>query len=217
MRAAGGCQPPNPAFSALFRAVFRAWRVGKRKVRDGFFPKNRAGRSAPKRAFVAGIKELDRAMRFFAATQAEMNTLRRYNVWLMAAGFVLLFGAGIAALLLAGRARETAADVTHTIEVRSELLTILNLLQGAEAGQRGYLLTRDEQYLEPYTAAHRQIDEELAVLENLPAIRSSEPAWNNCAGAQSVCSPISTRPSNSAVRAGSMPQPRLSTAAGARR
>tara|TARA_R110002110_G_scaffold84618_12_gene219898 strand:+ start:773 stop:2392 length:1620 start_codon:yes stop_codon:yes gene_type:complete len=169
MRAAGGCQPPNPAFSALFRAVFRAWRVGKRKVRDGFFPKNRAGRSAPKRAFVAGIKELDRAMRFFAATQAEMNTLRRYNVWLMAAGFVLLFGAGIAALLLAGRARETAADVTHTIEVRSELLTILNLLQGAEAGQRGYLLTRDEQYLEPYTAAHRQIDEELAVLENLVA------------------------------------------------
>lgn len=108
-------------------------------------------------------------MRFFAASQAEMNTLRRYNVWLMAAGFVLLFGAGIAALLLAGRARDTAGDVTRTIEVRSELLTILNLLQGAEAGQRGYLLTREEQYLEPYTAAHEQIDRELATLENLVA------------------------------------------------
>ena len=44
-----------------------------------------------------------------------------------------------------------AALVAHTIEVDSELETLLSTFQDAETGQRGYLLTGgDERYLAPY-------------------------------------------------------------------
>ena len=52
--------------------------------------------------------------------------------------------------------------VTHTHEVLSALDDVLSLTKDAETGQRGFLLTGEERYLEPYTKAVALIDERLA-------------------------------------------------------
>lgn len=47
----------------------------------------------------------------------------------------------------------TASQVEHTHEVLGELEAVLNWLKDAETGQRGYVITREDRYLEPYNAA----------------------------------------------------------------
>ncbi|MFZ1097148.1 MAG: CHASE3 domain-containing protein [Xanthobacteraceae bacterium] len=72
--------------------------------------------------------------------------------------------------------------VRHTLAVRNQLANVLILVQRTETGQRGYLLTDRDVYLEPYNAAS---------LENSPR-RSTRPRswlviihgngrlWKNC-------------------------------------
>ena len=57
--------------------------------------------------------------------------------------------------------------VKHTIEVKSNLKAVLSNLQDAETGQRGYLITRKEEYLEPYHSALSEIDKAVADLTSL--------------------------------------------------
>ncbi len=85
----------------------------------------------------------------------------------MALAFFMLFAAGTAALMLSVRARENTDDVVNTLEIRGELREVLSLLQDAEIGQRGFLLTRDSQYLQPYNSARLQIGRRLSALESL--------------------------------------------------
>ena len=47
--------------------------------------------------------------------------------------------------------------VEHSNQVRIELANLLSELKDAETGQRGYLLTGNESYLEPWEAASREI------------------------------------------------------------
>jgi len=61
----------------------------------------------------------------------------------------------------------TAERVKHTHEVLGSLVRVLSLLQDAEVGQRGYLLTSDKAYLEPYSDALNQISLEVAHLTTL--------------------------------------------------
>ena len=92
--------------------------------------------------------------------------MRRVNVWLMAVAFAMLFAAGIAALTLSNMARSSAEEVVDTLEIRAELRAVLNVLQDAEIGQRGFLLTQDAVYLEPYTEMRQQIGQRLSGLES---------------------------------------------------
>lgn len=85
--------------------------------------------------------------------------------------------ATIAALVLIGinelgfvessRALRDIEAATHT---RSDLNRVLQLVLDAETGSRGYLLTGDPRYLEPYNAAVAEIGEQLEML------RASYPA-----------------------------------------
>ncbi len=63
--------------------------------------------------------------------------------------------------LLTWRSLQTRSDaalrVTHTLQVIEQLQQILSLAKDAETGQRGYLLTGEQQYLEPFTNAKAQI------------------------------------------------------------
>ncbi|MGH8140278.1 MAG: response regulator [Steroidobacteraceae bacterium] len=72
-------------------------------------------------------------------------------------GFVLAAAAVIFIALLTYdslRTRSIAAQrVTRTLSVIEELQAILSLVKDAETGQRGFLLTGEESYLEPYTNA----------------------------------------------------------------
>ena len=47
-------------------------------------------------------------------------------------------------------AEEKSAWVEHTHEVLTETETFLGALKDAETGQRGFLLTKNKHYLEPY-------------------------------------------------------------------
>ena len=51
----------------------------------------------------------------------------------------------------------------------TEFEAISSQLQDAETGERGYLITGDEQYMAPYHAAMRMIDQELGDLQPLIA------------------------------------------------
>ena len=52
-------------------------------------------------------------------------------------------------------------SVTDTQEVISELQTVLTKLVDAETGQRGFLITGDERYLEPFDSGAQQIHESI--------------------------------------------------------
>ncbi|AGA24735.1 response regulator [Singulisphaera acidiphila] len=60
-----------------------------------------------------------------------------------------------------------ARQVTHTHEVLSALGELLSLMKDAETGQRGYLLTGDDRYLEPYSSALARIDQRMGKFEGL--------------------------------------------------
>jgi PAS domain S-box-containing protein len=59
--------------------------------------------------------------------------------------------------------------VSHTHEVLTELEATLSTLKDAETGQRGYLLTGEERYLEPYNSAIARINQQVVGLQQLTA------------------------------------------------
>jgi CHASE3 domain sensor protein len=64
--------------------------------------------------------------------------------------------------------------VIHTHEVQEDLESILSLLKDAETGQRGFLLTGNEQYLEPYLTSTASLDQRLQHVERLVVDNSSQ-------------------------------------------
>jgi methyl-accepting chemotaxis protein len=64
---------------------------------------------------------------------------------------------------------ENDAWVEHSHQVRLELSDLLSELKDAETGQRGYLLTGDDNYLAPHTGALQAIPATLADLRKLTA------------------------------------------------
>ncbi|KAK0360788.1 hypothetical protein LTR94_025922, partial [Friedmanniomyces endolithicus] len=64
------------------------------------------------------------------------------------------------------RARETRQVVERSHMARSELLAIFSLMQDAETGQRGYIITGEESYLQPYTEAEGKLAAELLRLRS---------------------------------------------------
>jgi signal transduction histidine kinase len=67
----------------------------------------------------------------------------------IALGFAILALAGYVAVRAELQRRTAGAWLRHTIQVQSDLYQFYGLLQGAESGQRGFIITRDERYLEP--------------------------------------------------------------------
>jgi methyl-accepting chemotaxis protein len=53
---------------------------------------------------------------------------------------------------------ETTQITSHTLDVRYRLSQLLSGLQDAETGQRGYLLTGDETYLEPFQTGSQAVN-----------------------------------------------------------
>jgi methyl-accepting chemotaxis protein len=62
--------------------------------------------------------------------------------------------------------------VTHSNEVKNEISSILTTLSDIETGQRGYIITGDESYLEPYLTGRDSIFEKIKNLQSL--IRDNE-------------------------------------------
>src|SRR5689334_1430507 len=69
-----------------------------------------------------------------------------------------LVGNGLLTLVNLRTIDESDRWIDHTREVVIELERALSTLKDAETGQRGYLLTGDEEYLEPYRIASARMD-----------------------------------------------------------
>ena len=57
--------------------------------------------------------------------------------------------------------------VTQTENVLSALENIMSLAKDAETGQRGYIITGEPTYLEPYNAAIATMNDRIGLLEQL--------------------------------------------------
>ncbi len=79
----------------------------------------------------------------------------------MAVGFAALLAVGVGLVWLVESSRGFSQAVTATQNVRLASVRVLSLMQDAETGQRGYLLTGDRSYLAPYEAAVAALPEAL--------------------------------------------------------
>ena len=69
---------------------------------------------------------------------------------------------------------ETARAEAHTYQVLSGLDEILSLAKDAETGQRGYILTGELRYLEPYQTAIKKIEQKTTDIRELTADNPSQ-------------------------------------------
>jgi methyl-accepting chemotaxis protein WspA len=76
---------------------------------------------------------------------------------------------GVACYLSVTRFLETARWVDHTYQVIGQIDGLLTDLINVETGQRGYRISHDESFLEPYTAGITQIPLTIATLRKLTA------------------------------------------------
>lgn len=98
----------------------------------------------------------------------------------IAAGFmlpaVIMILFGILSYRAIHRFTEARTWATHTAEVRVEIGELLDTLVGAESGQRGFSLTGDEGFLQPYRLALTLINKRY---ERLRTITSDNPHQQN--------------------------------------
>lgn len=69
---------------------------------------------------------------------------------------------------------ESSRWITHTLEVEGAIQSLVNSLVDAETGQRGFLLTGREPYLEPYEAGIARVGQQLNDLRNLTLDNASQ-------------------------------------------
>src|SRR6266849_2119675 len=91
-----------------------------------------------------------------------------FSNWTVSKRLIVSFGLAAMTLVViaiasyrnTSRLIENDAWVAHTYQVQTKLADLLSELKDAETGQRGYLITGVDSYLEPYQSA-------------LPAIKST--------------------------------------------
>ena len=119
----------------------------------------------PERSVLTGMKRLVR-------TVTPRTIVLACTIGLPA--IVLLLGLLLAQQTVQNNVTDQA--IAHSSTVRMHLQRVFSMLQDAETGQRGYLLTGQEKYLAPYTMATRQIGPELSrlavLLESDPGQRA---------------------------------------------
>ncbi len=82
---------------------------------------------------------------------------------------VVVGGVGIMAYRSTKELIDGADWVTHTHKVKETLAALLTSLTDAETGERGFLITGEERYLEPYQAALTVIDRQMREVRELTA------------------------------------------------
>lgn len=94
------------------------------------------------------------------------RTARRIAIWV---SLVLVCLAAVVSLLLMQGMDRQLRDITDTYAVRDTARELSSLMSQAEASQRGYMLTRDPQFLDPYHAAAVRIDAQVEALLQMTA------------------------------------------------
>jgi len=113
-----------------------------------------------------------------------MNATRESITWKMAlrpfrsVGFLLLMGVVVANACASFWNISTLVTTNrltvHTHEVLTQIEETLSLLKDAETGQRGYLITGEPRYLQPYEAAASGIHQRFKSLRELTADNANQ-------------------------------------------
>jgi PAS domain S-box-containing protein len=110
--------------------------------------------------------EPDNKTRSIAPSTSTQNVL-----WLTAGAIALLGAIALVALWIVSRemsaSRESHRQVERTRDFLDSLQLVLSTLQDAETGERGFVITGNEDFLQPYEAAERSLATQLARLESL--------------------------------------------------
>jgi signal transduction histidine kinase len=96
------------------------------------------------------------------------NTLR-FEVW---TGFVLLLIACGLAVLASANSRRASDLVNRSMSIRHAIVQLFGEVRDAEMARRGYLLTGDPEYLQPYLSTRRTLT---ATRAELRLLMSSDP------------------------------------------
>ncbi len=91
-------------------------------------------------------------------------------------GFVLLLLVASASIFLVVTNHRFADGVSHTLQVRTTGYRLLTLVQDAETGERGFLLTGNKDYLRPYEIGRVEAPKALADLRDLVADSETQTA-----------------------------------------
>jgi PAS domain S-box-containing protein len=93
----------------------------------------------------------------------------RQVLWLSGVAIAALALLALLALLMVSResrmARSSYAEVQRTRQTLEQVQIVFSTLLDAETGERGYVITGKEEFLEPYHAAERALERQLAHLD----------------------------------------------------
>lgn len=95
-----------------------------------------------------------------------MNIRNRFGLGL-AAVFAIVVANGFLTYWSTAELNETSRRVAHTHEVLEKMEALLSLMKDVESGQRGYIITGNEAFLEPYRDADPRIEPQLSELRKL--------------------------------------------------
>jgi PAS domain S-box-containing protein len=95
------------------------------------------------------------------------RSLRTKGLAVVVIPALALVAASVAVLVVDSKARATDREVAHATDVRVELQRILTLLVDGETGVRGYLVTGDATFLEPYEGLVRDLPAAVDVVRRL--------------------------------------------------
>ena len=101
-------------------------------------------------------------LEFMPSKQIRIDLTVSLSLALIAVFFII---SGTVSYLNIRTLNRDAAAVTHTHEVLLGLNQILSSMKDAETGQRGYVLTGEESYLDPYSAALTSVEEQVLKVE----------------------------------------------------
>ncbi|HEY2049061.1 MAG TPA: CHASE3 domain-containing protein [Caulobacteraceae bacterium] len=88
-----------------------------------------------------------------APGQWGMPVWLRHPSWLLGLAFAILAALLLAAVMLTEGQRQDETWVHHSLQVQNQIYRVLTRLEDAETGQRGFVITGNERFLEPYTRA----------------------------------------------------------------
>jgi PAS domain S-box-containing protein len=97
------------------------------------------------------------------------NVLSKRLTFSFAAVAAFLIGTSAARYVALKHALDDSHEVASTREILRELDGLLSTLKDAETGQRGFIITGDPRYLDPFRKAGRSLERELARLGELVA------------------------------------------------
>ena len=94
---------------------------------------------------------------------------RKRSILFLISMLALLIGVIATSFFLVSQQAEIEGRVKTALEAQLHLSRVFSLLQDAETGQRGYLLTGKASYLDPYNSAVTEIPDEIAALGKMLA------------------------------------------------